>query len=125
MWTLKVVTSHYSFHSCTDLQQVFAQMFPDSEIAQKFTCGEKKCAYLCYFGIAPYIKQLLKDAIADQDGFVLLFHESLNKVTRNKQMDIHCRIWEKDAKVREKQFVLVRLLHHQFINMHMKHKSNF
>ena len=41
LWTLKVVQSHYSFHSCSDVQQLFAQMIPDSEITKQFSCGEK------------------------------------------------------------------------------------
>ena len=94
LWTLKVVTSHYSFSSCSDVQQLFERMFPDSNVAEQFTCGETKCAYLCNFGIAPHFKQLLKNTVSDQDTFVLLFDESLNKKTHNKQMDIHCRIWE-------------------------------
>ncbi|XP_070554389.1 uncharacterized protein [Ptychodera flava] len=99
LWTLKVVKSHYSFNSCGDIQQLFSRMFPDSEIAKQFTCGERKCAYLCNYGIAPYFKQLLTKKINDEDGFVLLFDESLNHKTRKKQMDFHARIWE-DEKVK-------------------------
>ena len=36
-------------------------MFPDSDIAKKFTCGEKKASYLTCFGIAAHFKNLLKD----------------------------------------------------------------
>ena len=99
LWTLKVVKSHYSFCSCKDVQKLFSEMFPDSEIAKQFSCGEKKCAYLCNFGIAPYFKQLLKDTLHNQQSYVLLFDESLNKKTYNKQMDIHCRLWGDDAQV--------------------------
>ena len=74
-------------------------MFPDSEIAKQFSCGEKKCAYLCNFGIAPYFKQLLKDTLHNQQSYILLFDESLNKKTYNKQVDIHCRLWGDDAQV--------------------------
>ena len=109
LWTLKVVQSHYSFHSCSDVQQLFAQMIPDSEITKQFSCGEKKCAYLCNFGIAPHFKQLLKNAVADQHGYVLLFDESLNKKTHNKQMDIHCRFWGNDGQVQIKLIFSINL----------------
>ncbi len=96
LWTLKVVNSHNSFNSCTDVSSLFAQMFPDSEIAKHFSCGERKCAYMCNYGIAPYFKHQLMKKNSDEDGYVLLFDESLNQNTKNKQMDIHARIWEKD-----------------------------
>ena len=70
---------HYYFNSCGDIQLLFSEMFPDSEIAKQFRCGERKCAYLCKYGIAPYLKQLLKKNINGEDGFVLLFDESLIK----------------------------------------------
>ena len=79
LWALKVVKSHYSFCSCNDMQKLFSEMFPDSKIAKQFSCGEKECAYLCKFGIAPYFKHLLKDTLRDQHSYVLLFDESLDK----------------------------------------------
>ena len=33
LWTLKLITSHYSFNSSKDTSQLFSAMFPDSEIA--------------------------------------------------------------------------------------------
>ena len=53
-WTLKVITSHYSLKSCEDISSVFKFMFPDSETAKHFACGERKAAYLATFGIAPH-----------------------------------------------------------------------
>jgi len=55
---LKVANSHYSFKSSEDAGQLFKRMFPDSQIATQFGCGENKCAYLCSFGLAPYFKSL-------------------------------------------------------------------
>ena len=52
------------------------------------------------------MKQLLKNAVADQHGYVLLFYESLNK-THNKQMDIHCRFWGNDRQV---QIIIIILV---------------
>ena len=77
LWSLKVTNSHYSYKSCEDI-------------------GERKCAYLCCFGLAPHFKQLLSDKIKNEDGFVLLFDESLNHKCKTKQMDIHVRLWDGD-----------------------------
>ena len=73
IWTLKVVTSHFSFSSCQDIQNTFSLMFPDSDIVKRFTCGEKKCAYLCTYGITPHFHHLLSKSVSEQDSYVLLF----------------------------------------------------
>ena len=41
LWTLKLITSHYSFNSSKDTSHLFSAMFPDSHIAQQFPCGEQ------------------------------------------------------------------------------------
>lgn len=99
LWTLKTVTSHYSYSSCGDIKEVLQSMFKDSKIAEKFTCGETKCAYLTKFGLAPYFKQLLMKSIKESGEYVLLFDESLNGVTKSKQLDVHIRLWQKDEVV--------------------------
>ena len=40
LWTLKLITSHYSFNSSKDTSQLFSAMFLDSQIARQFACGE-------------------------------------------------------------------------------------
>ena len=42
---LKVLTSHYPFRSCLNLNQLFRVMFPDSDIAKSFQLSKTKCAY--------------------------------------------------------------------------------
>lgn len=93
LWALKVLSSHYSFKSCEDVGYIFRHMFPDSQIADKFSCGEKKCAYISCFGIAPYFHQQLLNSVKSADGYVLLFDESMSKSTQSKQLDIHVRFW--------------------------------
>ena len=46
LWVLKVLTSSYSFNSCKDISNLFSKMFPDSQIAQSFSCGATKRACL-------------------------------------------------------------------------------
>ena len=96
LWALKVVCAHYSCKSCENISALFMRMFPDSAIAQKFSCGERKCAYLACFGIAPFFQQQLVQYVKQLDGYVLMFDESANKTTQTKQMDIHLRFWQYD-----------------------------
>ncbi|KAG0443729.1 hypothetical protein HPB47_014592 [Ixodes persulcatus] len=42
LWTMKAVSSHYSYNSCRDVASVFQRMFPDSEIARSSSCNEKR-----------------------------------------------------------------------------------
>lgn len=93
LWALKCVYSHYSFNSCSEIGKLFARMFPDSETAKQFACGEKKMSYICRFGIAPYFERLLFKYLEKLEHVVLLFDESLNKTLQMKQMDIYVRFW--------------------------------
>ena len=58
LWALKSVMSHFSYNSSQDIGDVFRAMFPDSKIAQQWSCGATKLSYLITFGIAPYFKEL-------------------------------------------------------------------
>ena len=92
LWTLQSVTAHNSYKSNENVGKVLQAMFPDSAIAAKFTCGEKKTAYMSLFGLAEHFIGLLKEEVSGY--FVILFDESLNKKTQQQQMDIHVRYWK-------------------------------
>ena len=94
IWVLKVVSSHFSFNSCSDINDVFKLMFGDSDISSQLSCGKTMCSYICCFGIAPYFKQNLKELLASQPHFMILFDETLNRATKSKQMNVHCRFWQ-------------------------------
>lgn len=95
LWAIKICTSHYSHKSSEASDKLFQKMFPDSAIASSFKCGEVKSAYLINHGVAPYFKTLLSEKIkCEPREFVLLFDESMNSKTQNKQMDFHVRLWE-------------------------------
>lgn len=94
LWAMKVVSSHYSYKSCTDIEKLFQKMFPDSSIAKSFSCGEKKCAYIVSHGLGPYFRKQLDDQISTLDSFVVLFDESFNECTHSSQMDIHVRFFD-------------------------------
>ena len=93
-WTLKMVTSHFSFRSCLDINELFRCMFSDSHIAKLFKHSKTKCVYLINFGIAPYFEEVLRKEIIKAPVFSLLFDESMNHILQNEQLDIHIRFWD-------------------------------
>lgn len=74
LWVLHTVSRHNSFKSNEDISSVLAAMFPDSEFAKSFTCGENKTAYLAKYGIASFIKRELSRSVNDKQ-YVLMFDE--------------------------------------------------
>ena len=69
-------------------------MFPDSEVAQKFSLGKTKCRYMIIYGLAPYlIKQLLKE-INSASFYSVSFDDSLNSELQKCQIDVNVRYWD-------------------------------
>ncbi|XP_062864866.1 uncharacterized protein LOC134326630 isoform X2 [Trichomycterus rosablanca] len=95
MWVLHTVMRHNSFKSNEEISEVFAAMFPDSQLAKSFSCGENKTAYIAKYGIASFIKKELSRSVSEKP-YVIMFDESMNKTTKNKQMDLHLRFWTTD-----------------------------
>jgi len=54
LWTMRVITSHYSYNSSTGSDQLFKKMFLGSQVAAIFSCGDSKLAYLAKYGTAPF-----------------------------------------------------------------------
>ncbi len=92
LWALKVMNSHYSYKLSEDAACLFQATFPNSQFAGRFACGEKKCSYVCTYGLAPYFKKLIVKEVSQQPAYVMLFDESPNKHLQSKQMDLHVRL---------------------------------
>ena len=88
LWTIKCVMGHFSFCSCAQINSLFSAMFKDSQIAAKMKFGKKKCSYFINYGLAPYIKEQLKQHISFSPLYVVSFDESINE-----QMDVAIRFW--------------------------------
>ncbi len=95
-WTLKTVSSNYSFHSNADTAFVLRQMFPNHPVADRFALSESKTAYFVNHGLAPYYRNELEKR-ARGNNFVMLFDESLNRDLQKKQMDFYIRLWTEDT----------------------------
>ena len=86
--------SQLSFRSCIDLNKLFICMFPDNEVASKFTLGKTKCAYFMNYGIALHFKNILTEAITESPFYSLSFDESLNAIMQSCQMDVGISYWD-------------------------------
>lgn len=111
LWALKVTTSHYSYNSCSQTNDLFRRMFPDSEVAQAFSCGEQKTKYVVCHGLRPFFLSSLQREIDLRNYYVVLFDESLNDYLQQKQMDIHIRYWDASHKVATRYFTSVFMGH--------------
>ena len=98
LWALKVVNNHFSLRSCLGLNEIFKEMFPDSDIAKSFKLSKTKCGYVINYGLAPYFRDLLVEMISSSPFYVVSFDESMNKILQNEQMDIQVRFWDDKCK---------------------------
>ena len=99
IWAPQTVAKHQSYRSCDDVKNIFEAMFPDSEIAHKFTLGRTKAAYTVVYGLAPYFQQALTNAVSKCEVYVACFDEALNRIAQRGQMDIVLRFWDSSRKV--------------------------
>ena len=71
-------------------------MFPDSEIAQRFSLARDKARYMITYGLAPYFTDNLRSILTSIDPVPLYsvsFDESMNRILQRGQMDLHVRYW--------------------------------
>ena len=78
LWAMKTIMSHYSSNSSKGTDKLFRRMFPDSQIASKFTCGPTKCSYVICHGLAQYYSTELEDKLKDVPFYAICFDESFN-----------------------------------------------
>ena len=70
-------------------------VFPDSAIASSFQLGPDKLKYMTNWGIAPYVKEQLRNNINQTEYVVVVsFDESLNHTTQSCQMDLLLSYWD-------------------------------
>ena len=84
LWVLKVLTSHHSFRSCLNLNQLFCIMFPDSDIAKPFQFSKAKCVYYIVHGLAPYFIEILLQEIKKLPTYSTLFWQKCELSTAGR-----------------------------------------
>ena len=68
--------------SSQDISTLFKHISSDNEIAEKFKIGWTNLMYINNFGLALYFKELPYSKIKVSNWFVILYDESLNKITQ-------------------------------------------
>ena len=81
IWSLKPVCSGFSNNSTSNINQVFAAMFPDSRL-------QNLSKLVCNFGLAPFFKTILAEKLKKSEQYVISSDKSMNEVTQNCQMDV-------------------------------------
>ncbi|KAJ8677480.1 hypothetical protein QAD02_013267 [Eretmocerus hayati] len=66
-------------------------MFPDSDIAEKFSMDEDKLGYVITHGFGPFFQSELTDFIRLLDFGTVDFDESFNRIFHQSQMDLLVR----------------------------------
>ena len=97
LWSMKVLVSHFSLHSCLGITNLFRIMFNDSEVARVFSLSKTKCGYYINFGIAPYYRDILIGDIRKSPYYTVLFDETLNKIAQAEQLDVYIRYWSEEC----------------------------
>ena len=115
--TLNIVTNHQSFNSSKNSSAVYKVMFPDSQIAQQFTCSPTKVKYLSEFGLAPYYEQKLITKLDEVPYYSLSFDESLNRQTKNEQMDFSVRYWDTEIEQVVDHYLTFKFIGHATANV--------
>ena len=91
-WVLKVVDSNFSLRSCPDLNDLFESCFQIAQLP-KTSSWAKQWGYYINFGVAPYVRKLLKETIEISPFLTILSNGSLNGYVQKEQMDIKVIFW--------------------------------
>ena len=89
-----MVNQHLSYNLCSHVSELFSAMFPDSEVAQKFSMRKTKSRYMTIYGLAPYFKKELLKKINSSLFYSVSFDESFNSELQKCQMDINVLYWD-------------------------------
>ena len=98
-----MVNNHYSLRSTVGNRESFQEMFPDSEIPEKFALSAGKLSYIIHHGLPLYFKMRIMEELSPKHPrlppkFTSCFDESFNKVTCSKQMDVHLLYYKEEMK---------------------------
>ena len=76
-----MVDKNHSFSSANGDSDRLKKMFPDSQIAAKYSQEETKSKYVVQFGLAPFVKDELITGVQKQyDGYVRFFQRNYAKL---------------------------------------------
>ena len=92
IWSLKVVSSHYSYASCDNIKDTFNAMFP-GKIPDGFTMSSSKVSYLISEGTGPYFKRIVVNDVLNSQSMYTIHYDETTNAQIQKQLDIKLRYW--------------------------------
>ena len=101
-WALATAKLGLSYNASQYIQELFVQMFSDSDIAKRFTMKPRKLSYVLSHGTGHYFTQMMLRDLSMAPGYTLIFDETVT-VSTKKQLDLHFRYW-----CERKQSIVVR-----------------
>jgi hypothetical protein len=101
-WAMATAKLGFSYNSSQYIQELFSQMFVDSDIAKEFSMKPRKLSYILSHGTGYYFTKLMLNDLMKSPGFTLIFDETIN-VGVKKQLDLYFRYW-----CERKQEIVVR-----------------
>lgn len=101
-WAMATAKLGLSYNSAQYIQELFSQMFPDSNIVKEFSMRPRKLSYILSHGTGPYFTKVMLNDLMKAPGFTIIFDETIVVGVR-KQLDLHFRYW-----CESKQEVVVR-----------------
>jgi hypothetical protein len=101
-WAMATAKLGLSYNSSQYIQELFSQMFSDSNIAKEFSMKPRKLSYILSHGTGYYFTKSMLNDLMKAPGFTLIFDETIN-VRVKKQLDLHFRYW-----CERKQGIVVR-----------------
>ena len=107
IWTMKMISQHFSLNSCRDINDIFKNMFTDSRIAASFQLGPDKASYIISYGLAPYFKNTLMTQLKYPTPvkFSACFDEAFNSIIHKGQFDSHVLFFDDEKKVVSRRYV--------------------
>ena len=81
-WATFVAKHNISFLSSDHATKLFSKMFPDSEIAKKFSCARTKTTAIVKKALAPHFTQRVIESMSSSP-FSLLMDESNDKTVKS------------------------------------------
>jgi hypothetical protein len=101
-WAMATAKLGLSYNSSQYIQELFSQMFSDSNIAKEFSMKPRKLSYILSHGTGYYFTKLMLNDLMKAPAFTLIFDETIN-VGVKKQLDLYFRYW-----CERKQGIVVR-----------------
>ena len=92
IWSLKVVSSHYSLASFDNIKDALNAMFP-GKIPDDFSMSSSKVLYMVSEATGPHFKKIVVDDVLNSQSTYTIHYDETTNAQIQKQLDIKIRFW--------------------------------